>query len=100
MRELTLNEMTLVAGGTGVEEFDANGVLIRDQAQQALPMLVAQVLPIGLRGIVVAGLLAAEVEPAPSSAPETDPPTRAGVGRNRDQAKVSERVGDDRRGRP
>jgi SSS family solute:Na+ symporter len=39
--------------------FDANGVLIRDQAQQALPMLVAQVLPIGVRGIVVAGLLAA-----------------------------------------
>ena len=39
--------------------FDANGQLIRDNAQQAFPLLVAQVLPIGIRGIVVAGLLAA-----------------------------------------
>ena len=39
--------------------FDANGQIIRDNAQQAFPMLVAQVLPIGVRGIVVAGLLAA-----------------------------------------
>jgi SSS family solute:Na+ symporter len=39
--------------------FDANGELIRDNAQQAFPMLVAQVLPVGVRGIVVAGLLAA-----------------------------------------
>ncbi len=39
--------------------FDQNGQLIRDNAQQAFPMLVAQVLPIGVRGIVVAGLLAA-----------------------------------------
>lgn len=39
--------------------FDANGEIIRDNAQQAFPMLVAQVLPIGVRGIVVAGLLAA-----------------------------------------
>ncbi len=39
--------------------FDANGQLVRDNAQQAFPLLVAQVLPIGIRGIVVAGLLAA-----------------------------------------
>ncbi|HXK60361.1 MAG TPA: sodium:solute symporter [Acidobacteriota bacterium] len=39
--------------------FDANGQLIRDNAQQAFPLLVATVLPIGVRGIVVAGLLAA-----------------------------------------
>jgi SSS family solute:Na+ symporter len=39
--------------------FDANGELIRDNAQQAFPMLVAQVLPVGVRGIVIAGLLAA-----------------------------------------
>jgi SSS family solute:Na+ symporter len=39
--------------------FDASGQLIRDNAQQAFPLLVAQVLPVGIRGIVVAGLLAA-----------------------------------------
>ena len=39
--------------------FDQNGHIIRDNAQQAFPLLVAQVLPIGVRGIVVAGLLAA-----------------------------------------
>jgi SSS family solute:Na+ symporter len=39
--------------------FDANGQIIRDNAQQAFPLLVAQVLPVGVRGIVVAGLLAA-----------------------------------------
>jgi SSS family solute:Na+ symporter len=39
--------------------FDANGHLIRDNAQQAFPLLVAQVLPVGVRGVVVAGLLAA-----------------------------------------
>lgn len=38
---------------------DANGQIIRDQAQQAFPMMVAYVLPVGIRGIVVAGLLAA-----------------------------------------
>lgn len=36
-----------------------NGQIIRDQAQQAFPLMVAHVLPIGIRGIVVAGLLAA-----------------------------------------
>jgi SSS family solute:Na+ symporter len=41
------------------EFFNENGELIRDNAQQAFPMLVAEVLPIGFRGIVVAGLLAA-----------------------------------------
>ncbi len=39
--------------------FDASGNIVRDNAQQAFPLLVAQVLPIGIRGIVVAGLLAA-----------------------------------------
>ncbi len=38
---------------------DANGEVIRDQAQQAFPLLVTTVLPVGIRGIVVAGLLAA-----------------------------------------
>jgi len=35
------------------------GAVIRDEAQKAFPMLVMTVLPAGLRGIVVAGLLAA-----------------------------------------
>ncbi len=39
--------------------FDSSGELVRDNAQQAFPMLVSQVLPVGVRGIVVAGLLAA-----------------------------------------
>jgi SSS family solute:Na+ symporter len=38
---------------------DANGNVLRDQAQQAFPLLVAHVMPIGIRGVVVAGLLAA-----------------------------------------
>jgi len=38
---------------------DANGNIIRDNAQQAFPLMVATVLPVGVRGIVVAGLLAA-----------------------------------------
>lgn len=38
---------------------DANGNLIRENAQQAFPLLVAKVLPSGIRGMVVAGLLAA-----------------------------------------
>ncbi len=36
-----------------------DGKIIRDNAQQAFPLMVAHVLPIGVRGIVVAGLLAA-----------------------------------------
>jgi SSS family solute:Na+ symporter len=39
--------------------FDQQGNLLRDQCQKAFPMLVATVLPTGVRGIVVAGLLAA-----------------------------------------
>jgi len=39
--------------------FDASGQIIRDNAQSAFPLLVAHVLPVGIRGIVVAGLLAA-----------------------------------------
>ena len=38
---------------------DAQGQPIRDQCQKAFPLLVATVLPAGIRGIVVAGLLAA-----------------------------------------
>jgi len=41
------------------ELFDSSGNLIRDKAQGAFPLLVMHVLPIGVRGIVVAGLLAA-----------------------------------------
>ncbi|HEX9935329.1 MAG TPA: Na+/glucose cotransporter, partial [bacterium] len=36
-----------------------NGQIMRDNAQQAFPLLVAHVLPVGIRGMVVAGLLAA-----------------------------------------
>ena len=38
---------------------DVDGNIIRDNAQQVFPLMVAHVLPIGVRGIVVAGLLAA-----------------------------------------
>jgi solute:Na+ symporter, SSS family len=38
---------------------DANGQVVPAQAQAAFPMMVRDVLPTGLRGIVVAGLLAA-----------------------------------------
>jgi solute:Na+ symporter, SSS family len=36
-----------------------DGNILREQAQQAFPLLVAHVLPVGVRGMVVAGLLAA-----------------------------------------
>ena len=36
-----------------------DGHIIRDNAQQAFPLMVANVLPVGIRGLVVAGLLAA-----------------------------------------
>lgn len=36
-----------------------DGKIIRENAQQAFPLMVANVLPVGIRGIVVAGLLAA-----------------------------------------
>jgi len=41
------------------ELFGGGNAIIRDQAQKAFPLLVAHVLPAGVRGIVVAGLLAA-----------------------------------------
>ncbi len=41
------------------ELIGTNGHLIRENAQKAFPLLVAYVLPVGIRGIVVAGLLAA-----------------------------------------
>lgn len=37
----------------------ADGEVIRENAQQAFPLMVAYILPIGIRGLVVAGLLAA-----------------------------------------
>jgi solute:Na+ symporter, SSS family len=37
----------------------ADGKIMRDNAQQAFPLMVAHILPVGIRGIVVAGLLAA-----------------------------------------
>lgn len=39
--------------------FGPDGQLIRENAQQAFPLMVAHILPVGIRGIVVAGLLAA-----------------------------------------
>ena len=39
--------------------FDSQGQLLRDNAQKAFPLLVVSVLPVGVRGMVVAGLLAA-----------------------------------------
>jgi solute:Na+ symporter, SSS family len=38
---------------------NADGEIIRENAQAAYPLLVAHILPVGIRGIVVAGLLAA-----------------------------------------
>lgn len=38
---------------------DADGNLVNADAQQAFPLLVATILPAGIRGLVVAGLLAA-----------------------------------------
>ena len=38
---------------------DGQGQPIRDQCQKAFPLLVTTVLPVGVRGVVVAGLLAA-----------------------------------------
>jgi SSS family solute:Na+ symporter len=39
--------------------FNSQGQLLRDESQKAFPLLVMTVLPTGIRGIVVAGLLAA-----------------------------------------
>jgi SSS family solute:Na+ symporter len=39
--------------------FASDGSLARDECQKAFPLLVKTVLPVGIRGIVVAGLLAA-----------------------------------------
>ena len=39
--------------------YNDEGELVRENAQAAFPLLVAHILPIGVRGIVVAGLLAA-----------------------------------------
>jgi len=39
--------------------FSPDGTLLRDNAQKAFPLLVAYILPVGVRGLVVAGLLAA-----------------------------------------
>ena len=47
------------AASISAEMIGPGGEIIRDKAQAAFPMLVATVLPAGVRGIVVAGLLAA-----------------------------------------
>jgi len=39
--------------------FNSQGELLIEESQKAFPLLVATILPIGIRGIVVAGLLAA-----------------------------------------
>ena len=41
------------------DEILADGQVVRDNAQAAFPLLVKHALPVGVRGIVVAGLLAA-----------------------------------------
>jgi SSS family solute:Na+ symporter len=51
----TTGENAALAGAM----LDDSGQMIRDEAQKAFPMLVANVLPVGVRGVVVAGLLAA-----------------------------------------
>ncbi|TWT89711.1 Sodium/glucose cotransporter [Pseudobythopirellula maris] len=38
---------------------DANGEVVSSEAQAAFPLMVKEVLPVGIRGIVVAGLLSA-----------------------------------------
>lgn len=45
--------------GIADQLLDQDGNVLRDQAQSVFPLLVANILPIGIRGIVVAGLLAA-----------------------------------------
>ncbi|NLS90788.1 MAG: sodium/solute symporter [Planctomycetaceae bacterium] len=56
------------AAGSGLEDkvqviqqqlVGADGKIVRDNAQAAFPLLVKSILPAGVRGIVVAGLLAA-----------------------------------------
>jgi len=53
----------LAVSGTNPAIQDAmmgpDGKLITENAQQAFPLMVAHILPVGIRGIVVAGLLAA-----------------------------------------
>jgi SSS family solute:Na+ symporter len=39
--------------------FNQQGQLVRDECQKAFPLLVTTILPVGVRGLVVAGLLAA-----------------------------------------
>lgn len=46
-------------GGVLTTMVDGNGQAIAENAQAAFPLLVQQVMPSGLRGLVVAGLLAA-----------------------------------------
>ncbi len=47
------------APGLQQQLISADGNIIRENAQQAFPLMVANILPVGIRGIVVAGLLAA-----------------------------------------
>lgn len=47
------------APGLQQQLIGVDGNIIRENAQQAFPLMVANILPVGIRGIVVAGLLAA-----------------------------------------
>jgi SSS family solute:Na+ symporter len=57
MIALALAKTGRVAGLSGI--VDAQGNAVADAAQAAFPLMVTTVLPVGIRGIVVAGLLAA-----------------------------------------
>lgn len=46
-------------GYPGLTDLVQDGVPIRDQCQAAFPLMVKHVLPVGVRGLVVAGLLSA-----------------------------------------
>jgi SSS family solute:Na+ symporter len=46
-------------GYPGLTELVKDGVPVRDQCQAAFPLMVKHVLPVGVRGLVVAGLLSA-----------------------------------------
>lgn len=46
-------------GYSGLEDLVKNGTPVRDECQAAFPLMVKHVLPVGVRGLVVAGLLSA-----------------------------------------
>lgn len=46
-------------GRPGLTDLVSDGIPVRDQCQAAFPLMVKHVLPVGLRGLVTAGLLSA-----------------------------------------